>query len=298
MFRAAVQAVLRWGVRSEPRGHLAYELPCPAVLTLTDPHRVLIASDARRPFYRFGLVEAAWILSGSQDLAGLAELVPRYREFSDDGQTLWGAYGPRVTSQLAHVLETLRRDPDSRQAVMTTWRPMVPAANRAPDHDAWFDKPEWDGASWRSRDVPCTVAWMFLLRNGRLNLTVTMRSHDAWLGFPYDLLSFTTVQRVVASALGVYPGEYRLFVQNLHVYDRDLDRAADLMDEARLEDILPMPHFGTTYSGKTAHFVTQRWARIYGKSELGGEYPDSVYSAACRNDRSHVGLQYLSRLGR
>lgn len=252
--RAALAIVLRDGVKASPRGKGVLELVTPTVITLTNPRCPTITTLIRRANYRFGMMEAAWICSGSDDVNKVAAFNRRMREFSDDGKTLWGAYGPRVIGQLPHVISSLKRDPDSRQAVLTTWRPQVGPV-RGPSFPAGHDRleyagvmedepgsPVWDGASWRSKDVPCTVAWHFMLRNSRLNLTVFMRSNDAWLGTPYDILSFTTVQRSVAVILGVDVGEYHHVASNLHLYEEHLELADAMIsstDPGMPQPILP-----------------------------------------------------------
>ena len=238
------------------------EVPYPVVLTLTDPCRPFIASPARRPFYRFGLIEACWILSGSDDLMSVASVNPHYREFSDDGRVLWGAYGPRLIAQLDHVLSSIRRDPDTRQAVVTTWRPMVHPGNEELVERSFHRvlgtdiRPEWDGSSWRSKDVPCTVAWHFQLRDGKLDLTVFMRSNDVWLGLIYDVLSFTTVQRVVASALGATPGAYNHIASNLHLYVTDLDAAQSVLNE-RPGSAPRMTDMGDSFAERSASMIAR-----------------------------------------
>lgn len=235
--RAALAAVLRDGTHASPRGKGVRELTVPTVITLLNPARPLMTTVERKANYRFGMAEACWIASGADDLEPLEDRNKRMREFSDDRRTLWGAYGPRVMGQLPHVIGSLKRDPDSRQAVLMTWRPQVgpvysggqPGYKRefraAGLVDVGESGPEWRECSWRSKDTPCTVAWHFQLRNNRLNLTVFMRSNDAWLGTTYDVLSFTTVQRCVAAILGVEVGEYHHVPSNLHLYDEHIESA-------------------------------------------------------------------------
>jgi thymidylate synthase len=259
LFRFAVWKCIEHGRMTKPRGFSVLEIATPTVLTLRDVHRPFIHSPLRRPNYRFGLVEAAWIAAGSDRLAHLSAVNSRMARFSDDDSTMWGGYGPRVIGQLDHVIETLRRDNDSRQAVVTTWRPMVPPVvgkSQGPIRSAGLMatgsetvSPTWDGYSWRSKDVPCTVAWHFQLRNGGLALTVFMRSNDVWLGLPYDVLSFTTIQRVVASALGVRLGAYHHVVSNLHLYQKNYEAAVSLMGETVSNETVVMPPFDDLFLG-------------------------------------------------
>lgn len=212
LFRVALRTLVDHGAHASPRGIGVIEIRRPVVLVLTNIDRPFLISRARNPYYRFGLVETAWILSGSDSVEPLERFVPRMENFSDDGSTLWGAYGPRLITQLDHVLESLRKDTFTRQAVVTPWRPS-------------------EGALIVSKDIPCTVALHFQARDGRLDLRVFMRSNDVWTGLPYDVLAFTTIQRVVASAVGMVPGEYIHIADNLHLYDDNLKSALKVLDE-------------------------------------------------------------------
>lgn len=272
LFRYALELCID-GVPSAPRGMKVKEVPYPVVLILENPACPLILSPSRRMNYRFGMAEAMWILSGSDSVDSIAKFNKRMASYSDDSARMWGAYGPRLMGQLPHVIETLKRDSDSRQAVVMTWRPMVHevqpscdskrgatafsatrAAGIVTESDmvlsrevgvqrTMFPLPNWDGFSWRSKDVPCTVAWHFTIRDNKLILTVFMRSNDVWLGLPYDLLSFTTVQRVVASMLGVEPGEYRHVVSNLHMYEENDESVVDVLCSKHPKRKVVLPPF-------------------------------------------------------
>ena len=73
-----------------------------------------------------------------------------------------------------------------------------------------------------TKDTPCTLSLQFLLRDGRLNLTTTMRSNDVWTGVPYDMFSFCSMQVMMAMTLGVGVGTYTHQAGSLHIYERNL----------------------------------------------------------------------------
>lgn len=151
-----------------PRGRPTLEVPHATVkIDMSCP--VVTARPGLN--HRFMAAEALWILEGRDDLEPLVEHVPRMSEFSDDGRSLAGAYGPPISKQLNYVVQKLNEDRDTRQAVLTIWRP-----NPTP-----------------SKDVPCTVAMAFQIREDLFHAHVFMRSSDVWLGLPYDLFNFTMV---------------------------------------------------------------------------------------------------------
>ena len=171
------------------------------LLRLTDP-LARLSRSAKRSTVVSALGELCWYLRGSDDVAHIAYYVPQYRRETIDGQLL-GAYGPRLfgsggSGQLNHVIEILKQRPDSRQAVVQL-----------------FDADDLS----RAKDVPCTCTLQFLLREGRLELIVHMRSNDAFLGLPHDLFAFTMFQELVARSVGAKLGAYSHFVGSLHLYD-------------------------------------------------------------------------------
>jgi hypothetical protein len=90
----------------------------------------------------------------------------------------------------------------------------------------------------QKKDIPCTIALHFMVRGGRLELNVTMRSNDVWLGTPYDFTQFAILQASVAQALGLEVGRYVHSAGSLHLYGRDDARASviDYPDDERRTD--------------------------------------------------------------
>jgi thymidylate synthase len=219
-WRQRLRRILDLGRIVAPRGQRTLELLNPPPLTV-DLARPVVMQRERRMNYRFMAAEALWILDGDQRLAPLTRFVKRMAEFSDDGETLSGAYGPMIVPQLPYVVKTLVHDRWTRQAVLTIWRP----------------SPE------PSKDIPCTVAMTFSIREGddgapQLHQSVFMRSSDAWLGVPYDVFSFAMVgvrvaceynRRSGAAAAGL--GTLAVHVVSSHLYEAQW-AAADEISEA------------------------------------------------------------------
>jgi thymidylate synthase len=153
----------------------------------------------------FMLAEAMWILSGGSMLKDIAPWCKKMETYSDDGIYMSGAYGPMFVSQVRYVVDTLKSDLDSRQAVMTVWR-----QNPRP-----------------SKDIPCTVSLQFLVRNNEINCIVYMRSSDAWLGLPYDIFTFSMMANFIASLVpGVANmGRLTVFAGSRHVYEEHWNSA-------------------------------------------------------------------------
>ena len=80
-----------------------------------DPRLIFLNGRKLNPV--FAIVEAAWILSGCNDLATLSEEIPSFSNYSDDGITLNGAYGHRLRrhfgrDQIELAIDELMANPE------------------------------------------------------------------------------------------------------------------------------------------------------------------------------------------
>lgn len=148
-------------------------------------------------------------------------VAPSLSPYAEDDGHFWGSYGARIGGQLVNCYHKLVADPDTRQAVVTLWDPVL------------------DGQGGK-RDHPCTLSLTFSLIDGWLELSVTMRSNDAWLGLPYDVFQFTALQASLANALGVPLGRYTHHAVSLHLYERDLPK----LEQLHLHDGAYLKHNG------------------------------------------------------
>jgi len=211
------------GQEVAPRGQTCFEVRG-ASLVLMDPTKNILRAPARKLSYHFLIAEWLWILNGLDDVETIAAYNKRITNYSDDGKTFFGAYGPRFLRDLRHVVALLKRDPDSRQAVINIWRP--------------------EGLWQTTKDVPCTLTWQFFVRSGKLEMIASMRSNDVWLGMPYDIFNFTQIQRYLASALGVGVGPYQHNVGSLHLYEtNEAAAAAQLLEPVANTLTSPEPIF-------------------------------------------------------
>ena len=159
------------------------------------------------------LGELVWYFTGRDDVEFISKFSSFWEHISDDGVTNRSAYGAIVFNrygfdQVAQVIDTLKRDPYSRRAVINF---NVPNPER-----------------FETKDEICTLALVFELRNGKLDCTGIMRSNDVWLGTPYDVVFFTELQKHIANELGVGYGKYTHIAVSLHAYEKDIDRVREV----------------------------------------------------------------------
>jgi len=188
----------------------------PAFFEFKNPANQLLLLDKRKfnPF--FAVVESAWVLSGRNELSDLQTIISNYNQFSDDGNTLNGAYGFRIQSyfeinQLESLITLLKKDRETRRAVITLYAPK-------------------DLINNDSFDIPCNTSIFCKIRNSKLDITIINRSNDLYLGIPYNIFVFNVLQQYIANRLGIEIGTQRHFTDCLHLYERDLINIKEIIN--------------------------------------------------------------------
>ncbi len=177
------------------------------------------------------IAELVWYLSGNNSTEWISKYSGFWKNISDDGVTANSAYGARLFkrhhkiaqgrySQIDYIVSELRRDADSRRAVMHL---------RVPDDsvDAKLD-------------VPCTLALQFFIRDNKLHQVVNMRSSDLVFGIAYDIPAFTVFQEMIANELGVDVGTYTHMSNSLHIYETHFPMVKSILEESNIEHSLSM----------------------------------------------------------
>lgn len=197
----------QFGELAVPRGLTTFERRW-VQFAVEDPMTFPIHVDGRVFSNVIGVLEGTSLVGQFSVPELFTDHVKKFAEYYDGG-TFHGSYGARAHGLLGDVVNVLKADPDSRQAVLTIF-------------DATRDL-------YRAkRDIPCTIACQFMIRKGLLEQRVTMRSNDLWLGTPYDFAQFGILQASLAQALGVGVGKYVHAVGSLHLYERDFNMARNV----------------------------------------------------------------------
>lgn len=182
---------------SSPRGAETKELIAPQIV-IKNPRERLAHNSERKYNLFHAFSEAIMLYSTSSKVEHLGMFNKNMKKFSDNGETMYGAYGTRIAEYIPDVVEKLKNDNDSRQAVLTIYD----------SQDMTED----------TKDVPCTQTFQFLLRDEKLHMVTNMRSNDIIYGFQFDVFMFTMLQETIANELEVEVGYYVHQPASLHVY--------------------------------------------------------------------------------
>lgn len=187
----------------------------------------VVANPVRGFRTEFSQVMADWIIGGKVDISPeMLALNPNAAKFAtvlDDAKYGYHvtAYGPRVKGQLQFVLNELRRDPNSRRACI-----MMLAASDQFVAEAM-------AAGDTKCEYLCTYGFNFRLRQGALDLNVSMRSNNYTTTVCQDVYVFAELQSHVAKELGVPVGQYYHHAASGHVFKGEEQRAAQILANYR-----------------------------------------------------------------
>ena len=173
--------------------------------TIEDPTNKVITNKERNWNEEYAAAEWAWYLSGDPRVSTLGELYGKipaiWKRMADKNGEVNSNYGYqwKRNDQLENVINILKQGYDTRQAAISI-----------------YDGKEINKYEF---DTPCTYAVQFTIVQGKLYMSVYMRSNDLWYGFCNDQYQFASLQEMVAERLNLPVGTYYHHAHNLHLYN-------------------------------------------------------------------------------
>ena len=171
--------------------------------------------------------ELLWFLRGETNVASLRDVgVTIWDEWADPEGNLGPVYGKqwrewlaadgRRIDQMADVIETIRRNPDSRRLIVSAWNV---------------------GELDRMALQPCHAFFQFYVAGGRLSCQLYQRSADLFLGVPFKIASYALLTHMVAQQCDLEPGEFIWTGGDCHIYSNHFDQ----VDLQLSREPLPLP---------------------------------------------------------
>ena len=171
--------------------------------------------------------ELLWFLKGSTDNNWLKERgVSIWNEWAAPDGDLGPIYGYQWRSwpapngghidQIAEVVETLKKNPDSRRIIVSAW-------NVA-------DIP-------RMALAPCHAFFQFYVADGKLSCQLYQRSADIFLGVPFNIASYALLTHMMAQQCNLEVGDFVWTGGDCHLYSNHLEQ----VDLQLSRDFFPLP---------------------------------------------------------
>jgi thymidylate synthase len=185
-------------------------------------HQMRFALDAGFPLLTTKKVhlksivyELLWFLRGDTNIQYLKQHgVSIWDEWADERGELGPVYGQqwrswpaadgRTIDQIGHVVESIRKNPDSRRLIVTAWNPAEVEKMALP---------------------PCHCLFQFYVAGGRLSCQLYQRSADVFLGVPFNIASYALLTLMVAQVTDLRPGEFIHTLGDAHLYLNHLEQA-------------------------------------------------------------------------
>ena len=178
----------------------------------------------KRVHFKSVAYELLWFLRGDSNVRWLQEHGVRiWNEWAADDGDLGPVYGVQWRSwptpgggsldQIAHVVEQLRENPDSRRHVVSAWNP---------------------GQIEQMALPPCHILFQFHVADGALSCQLYQRSADMFLGVPFNIASYSLLTRMVAQQVGLEPGEFIWTGGDCHIYDNHVEQVGEQLSREPL----------------------------------------------------------------
>ncbi len=171
--------------------------------------------------------ELLWFLKGDTNVAYLHEHdVSIWDEWADARGDLGPVYGAQWRTwrtadgghvdQIQRALDLLRKDPNSRRNIVSSWNV---------------------GELDQMALAPCHAMFQFYVANGRLSCQLYQRSADVFLGVPFNIASYALLIHMLAQQTDLAPGELVWTGGDCHLYLNHLEQVE--LQLARVP--LPLP---------------------------------------------------------
>lgn len=145
------------------------------------------------------------------------EIVDGILNFKVGEELTWSyTYNLRFAHQLPFIYEELKRNPQTRRAIMNV-------------RDFESDSQHADPA--------CLQSLHFLIRDGKLHQKVMMRSNDAVQATFMNAVGFIALQRKLAHDLGYEVGSYTHTANSFHAYERSFATLEKYVADIRAKGI-------------------------------------------------------------
>src|SRR5574340_1084570 len=163
------------------------------------------------------IYELLWFLRGDTNVNFLKEHgVSIWDEWADENGDLgpiyghqwrsWDSAGGEHIDQMAQVIDQIRKTPDSRRIIVSSWNV---------------------GELHEMKLPPCHALFQFYVADGKLSCQLYQRSADIFLGVPFNIASYALLTPMVAQVCGLKPGDFVHTLGDAHIYLNHLEQTKE-----------------------------------------------------------------------
>lgn len=160
------------------------------------------------------IYELLWFIKGETNTKFLTDNgVSIWDEWADKDGNLGPVYGYQWRSwpspdgkhidQLTEVMETIKKNPDSRRMIVSAWN----VADLS-----------------KMALMPCHAFFQFYVAEGKLSCQLYQRSADMFLGVPFNIASYALLTLMMAQVCGLQPGDFVHTFGDAHIYSNHFEQ--------------------------------------------------------------------------
>ena len=169
--------------------------------------------------------ELLWFISGNTNIKYLTDNgVKIWNEWADTKGNLgpvygsqwrsWTAHDGKKIDQLKEVIESIKKNPDSRRHIVNAWNV---------------------GEIDKMALPPCHILFQFYVANGRLSCQLYQRSADIFLGVPFNIASYALLTLMIAQVTNLQPGEFIHTLGDAHIYINHIEQVKIQLEREPLQ---------------------------------------------------------------
>jgi thymidylate synthase len=153
-------------------------------------------------------IETEWLLSGITNTKWLNERgVKIWDQWADENGDLGPVYGHQLINfnginQIKNVLNEAKINKHSRRLLCSMWNPTDLKKMQLP---------------------PCHYSFQFVITNDIVDIIVTMRSLDLFIGLPYDMAMYAIILTGFANELNLKANKVIINAANAHIYENHIE---------------------------------------------------------------------------
>lgn len=160
------------------------------------------------------IYELLWFLKGDTNVHYLQEHGVRiWNEWADENGDLGPVYGSQWRNwdgkgidQIKDLIETLKKDSNSRRMIVTAWNPSEIPNMKLP---------------------PCHMMFQFYVADNKLSCMLYQRSCDMFLGVPFNIASYALLTMMIAHVCGFELGEFVHTLGDTHIYRNHFEQVKE-----------------------------------------------------------------------
>ncbi|MCL4128486.1 UNVERIFIED_CONTAM: hypothetical protein GTU68_044325 [Idotea baltica] len=170
------------------------------------------------------IYELLWFIKGDTNINYLQENgVKIWNSWANEKGDLGPVYGHQwrnwnsdEVDQLKDVIQTLKKNPNSRRMLISAWNPSVLPDTTLP---------------------PCHAFFQFYVADGKLSCQLYQRSADIFLGVPFNIASYALFTMMIAQVCGYEAGEFIHTFGDAHIYNNHVEQ----LELQLSREIRPLP---------------------------------------------------------